>query len=103
MGADGLTDLLSEGEIAEGIYMTAAFLPDRPTERAQDFVRRYTARFGEPPSDRAALTYDAVMLIARGLREVGPDRRALRDYIASVGTSVPEFERSEERRVGRDG
>jgi branched-chain amino acid transport system substrate-binding protein len=92
MGADGLTDLIIEGDIAEGVYMTAAFLADNQNSRARDFVQRYTARFGEVPSDRAALTYDAVMLIARGLREVGPNRRALRDYIAGVGTAAPEFE-----------
>jgi branched-chain amino acid transport system substrate-binding protein len=92
MGADGLTDLVSAGEVADGVYLTAAFLPDRPTEAAREFVRRYTERFGEAPSDRAALTYDAVMLVARGLSEVGPNRRALRNYIAAVGTGVPEFE-----------
>jgi branched-chain amino acid transport system substrate-binding protein len=92
MGADGLTDLVDAGEVAEGVYMTSAFLPDQPTAAARDFVRRYMDRFGEVPSDRAALTYDAVMLIAQGLREVGPYRRAIRDYIASVGTDAPAFE-----------
>lgn len=92
MGADGLTDLVAEGDVAEGVYMTSAFLADNPTDAVRDFVRRYTERFGEMPSDRAALTYDAVKLVARGLREVGADRRALRDYIAAVGTTVPAFE-----------
>lgn len=92
MGADGLTDLVVEGSVAEGVYMTAAFLPDLPTSVARDFVQRYTARFGEAPSDRAALAYDAVMLIARGLTEVGPERRALRDYVAGVGTANPAYE-----------
>jgi branched-chain amino acid transport system substrate-binding protein len=92
MGADGLTDLVVEGSVAEGVYMTAAFLPDLPTSIARDFVQRYTARFGEAPSDRAALAYDAVMLIARGLTEVGPERRALRDYVAGVGTANPAYE-----------
>jgi branched-chain amino acid transport system substrate-binding protein len=49
-------------------------------------------RFGELPSDRAALAYDAVMLVAQGIREVGTNRRTLRDYIAAVGTTNPEFE-----------
>jgi branched-chain amino acid transport system substrate-binding protein len=92
MGADGLTDLVAEGEVAEGVYLTAAFLPDRPTQAARAFVQRYRERYGEAPSDRAALTYDAVMLVARGVREVGANRRALRDYIAAVGTTVPDYE-----------
>ncbi len=92
MGADGLTDLVAAGEIAEGVYMTAAFLPDRPTEAARDFVQRYTERYGHLPSDRAALAYDAVMLVARGISEVGADRRALRNYIASVGNAAPRYD-----------
>jgi branched-chain amino acid transport system substrate-binding protein len=32
------------------------------------------------------------MLIARGLTEVGPERRALRDYVAGVGTANPAYE-----------
>jgi branched-chain amino acid transport system substrate-binding protein len=92
IGPDGLTDLKDAGEIAEGIYTTAAFLPDRPTAAARGFVQRYMDRFGELPSDRAALAYDAVMLVAQGIREVGTNRRTLRDYIAAVGTTNPEFE-----------
>jgi branched-chain amino acid transport system substrate-binding protein len=92
MGADGLTDLKDAGEIAEGIYITAGFLPDRPTEAAQNFVRHYQEHFSHLPRDGAAHAYDAVKLVAQGLREVGANRRALRDYVAAVGTSAPQFE-----------
>jgi branched-chain amino acid transport system substrate-binding protein len=92
MGADGLTDLKDAGPIAEGVYMVTGFLPDRQTESAQAFVQHYVEHFNELPRDGAAHTYDAVMLVAQGLREVGADRRALRDYIAAVGTDVPQFE-----------
>jgi len=92
MGPDGLADLKDAGPIADGVYITSGFLPDRPTEAAQAFVRRFVDRFGEAPRDGAAHAYDAVMLLARAIREVGTDRRALRDYIAGVGTVHPAYE-----------
>jgi len=55
-------------------------------------VRAYQERYQELPDHRAAMTYDAVRLIARALEAVGPDRRALRDYLARVGQSEPAFE-----------
>src|SRR5690606_21617406 len=39
LGADGLTNLREAGPIAEGVYVTSAFLPDRPTEEARRFVQ----------------------------------------------------------------
>jgi branched-chain amino acid transport system substrate-binding protein len=92
MGADGLTDLKDAGEIAQGVYMTSGFLPDRPTEIAQEFVQHYNEHYADTPRDGAAHSYDAVMLVVQGIREVGPNRRALRDYIAAVGSTIPAFE-----------
>lgn len=92
MGTDGITDLKSVGPIADGVIIATGYLPDRPTEAAQAFAEKYVARFNEAPRDAAAHAYDAVKLVAQGIREVGTDRRALRDYVASVGTAVPAYE-----------
>ncbi len=107
LGADGLTGLRDAGAIAEGVYITSAFLPDRPTEEARRFVDAYVERYGELPDHRSAMTYDAVHLLARALREVDAARdrhaepsmresavvrRAIRDYLAGVGTEHPPFE-----------
>jgi branched-chain amino acid transport system substrate-binding protein len=90
LGADGLTNLKDAGSIADGIFISSAFLPDRNTEVARTFVKAFGERFNELPDHRAAMTYDAVYLLARALEEVGPDRKKLRDYVASVGrTSAP--------------
>ena len=85
LGPDGLTGLKDAGSLAEGTYISSAFLPDRPSTLAQTFVREYVERFEELPDHRGAMAYDAVHLIARGLAAVGPNRAALRDYIAGVG------------------
>ncbi|HEY8468764.1 MAG TPA: ABC transporter substrate-binding protein [Longimicrobiales bacterium] len=93
LGPDGLTNLRDFGEIAEGVYISSAFLPDRPDPNAQAFVRAYVDRYRELPDHRGAMTYDAIRLIARAIAEVGTDRTAIRDYIATVGRGDnPPFE-----------
>jgi len=85
VGADGMTGVKDAGADAEGIYVSSAFLPDRSSEAAQAFVRAYRQRYNEDPDHRGAMTYDAVKLVAQAIREVGTDRRAIRDYLARVG------------------
>lgn len=92
LGPDGITGLQNDGPLAEGVYISSAFLPDQPGARAQAFVKAYEARFHEPPDHRAAMTYDAVRLLAQAIAKVGTGRRAIRDYLASVGHAVPAFQ-----------
>jgi branched-chain amino acid transport system substrate-binding protein len=54
---------------------------------AKQFAADYTRRFGHAPTPQAALSYDAAMLIGRAALAVGPDRKLVRDWVASVGTS----------------
>ncbi|HET7188672.1 MAG TPA: branched-chain amino acid ABC transporter substrate-binding protein [Gemmatimonadaceae bacterium] len=42
-------------------------------------------------SDQAALAYDAVLLVAQAIREVGPDRERIRDWLARLGTDHPAY------------
>lgn len=92
LGPDGLTSLRDAGPDAQGVYISSAFLPDRDTPSARKFVSAYSERFGEPPDHRAAMAYDAVLLLARAIAAVGPERQAIRDYLASVGSSQPAYE-----------
>ena len=92
IGADGITGLKDAGAIAEGVYISSAFLPDRSTPEATRFVNNYRQRFNELPDHRGAMTYDAIFLVAQALREAGTDREAVRDYIASVGGDRPPLE-----------
>src|SRR5690606_10027779 len=84
--------ITAAGAAAEGVIISSGFLVDRPTTAARDFVERYQDRFGEPPRDGSAHAYDTVMLLAHAINEVGTDRKALRDYVASIGTEAPAFE-----------
>ena len=92
LGADGLTSLKDAGPVANGVFISSAFLPDRDTPVASAFVDAYNQKYNEMPDHRGAMTYDAIKLIVEALREVGTDRMALRDYVASVGSSRPAFE-----------
>jgi ABC-type branched-subunit amino acid transport system substrate-binding protein len=55
-----------------------------PTASSKDFQARFRARAGTAPSLAAAEVYDAVRLVAAGLRQSGPNRARLRDSLARV-------------------
>jgi branched-chain amino acid transport system substrate-binding protein len=92
MGADGLTGLRDMGSIANGVYVSSAWLPDQPGEASQRFVQEYRGRYKTDPDQFAAMTYDAVRLVAQAIREVGPDRAAIRSYLEQVGRGRPAFQ-----------
>jgi branched-chain amino acid transport system substrate-binding protein len=50
----------------------------------RDFAGRFRARTGRAPSPAAAEAYDAVRLIAAGVRRAGPNRARLRDGLVKV-------------------
>ena len=77
---------------AAGLRTLALYDPDRPlTDPARDFAKRFLGRFGGAPDKWAALGYDAAMLIGRAVHESGADRTRVRDWIATVGMSRPEY------------
>jgi len=93
VGSDGMVGVESDGPLAEGLHLSSAYLSDRPGEQNAAFVVDFfRSTQGERPNDVAGLTYDIVQLLAQGLAAVGSDRRALRDYLASVGSRRPAYE-----------
>ncbi|HEX2202872.1 MAG TPA: ABC transporter substrate-binding protein [Longimicrobium sp.] len=86
LGSDGLTGVKDAGSVAEGVFVSSAFLPDRPAPKARAFVEAYQKRNNnELPDHRGAMAYDVVYLLRDAIREAGADRRAVRDYVARVG------------------
>ncbi|HVG43989.1 MAG TPA: ABC transporter substrate-binding protein [Longimicrobium sp.] len=92
LGADGLTGVKDGGPVAEGVYVSSAFLPDRPSPKAQTFVQAYRQLYNELPDHRGAMTYDVLFLLKEAIERAGTDRRALRDYVAAIGSGRPAFE-----------
>jgi branched-chain amino acid transport system substrate-binding protein len=94
LGADGLTGVKDAGPVAEGVFVSSAFLPDRPNPSTQQFVQAYQRRYDELPDHRGAMTYDIIYLLKDAIARDGAEREAIRDYLASVGREggAPAFE-----------
>ena len=95
LGTDDIAGLSTDTASARefrGVRYTAFFLASRAaTPEAQRFVEAYRTRYGSAPDHRAALSYDAAMLIGRAVLAVGPDRRRVRDWVAGIGRARPAF------------
>ncbi len=80
------------GEAAEGIIfpcgrlLVAEQLPeDHPQKKVlMEYKKAYEERFKEPASTFGGHAYDALWLVINALREVGPDRAKIRDYIENL-------------------
>lgn len=94
LGADGLEGVEEAGALAEGVYVSQAYLPslERPANRR--FVEAYRRKYpGQGwPNQPAAATYDAINLLAAVIARAGTGRAAIRDALAGVGTRTPAFE-----------
>jgi branched-chain amino acid transport system substrate-binding protein len=90
LGSDAVSQLEAQGKEFSGVYYTAFFLPTRAQSReAREFVDEFQRRYHTLPDQRAALTYDATMLVGRAALATGANRARVRDYIADVGTKRP--------------
>jgi len=73
------------GGALEGAYSTAHFSPDSAAPEARRFVADFTAAFGRPPDEVAALAYDACALIAAAIESCGRiDREAVREAVGRI-------------------
>ena len=90
VGGDAASGLEDEGDEFAGARYTAFFDPDHPgSPVASGFIDAYRAAYGRLPDQRAALAYDAAMLIGQAIRDGGASRRDVRDYLATIGLSRP--------------
>lgn len=94
LGADGLEGIEEAGALAEGVYVSQAYLPsiDRPANRkfVEDFRRKYPA--AGLPNQPAAATYDAIYLLRDVIARSGTRRSSIRRAVAAVGGTAPAFE-----------
>jgi branched-chain amino acid transport system substrate-binding protein len=84
VGGDGWQGILADTAISEGAFIGMSFTPEDPSPAARKFVTAFRKKFNTAPDAHAALAYDATQLVAQALREKGPDRRAIRDYLRSL-------------------
>ena len=84
VGGDGWQGILADTATAEGAYIGMSFTPEDPSPSARTFVAAFEKKYHTQPDAHAALAYDATKLVAQALKEKGPDRRAIRDYLHSL-------------------
>ena len=88
VGGDATAGLEANATEFPNVRYAAFFLArNATTPEAKAFVSAYTAAYKDAPDQRAALAYDAAMLIGKAAIAVGPDRAKIRDYIESIGNS----------------
>jgi len=97
--AGSRTFLKLAGEAAEGVRFPD---PLEPSERAQDFARRFSARWGEPPDYLASHAYDAAELLIEAVRRAGSDREAIRDALRALSPWTGVSGRIEWDKLGRN-
>jgi branched-chain amino acid transport system substrate-binding protein len=91
IGGDGLLGLVGQDSIFDGTYVGLLYHPDAPGQAGRRFVEAYRRAYGAQPDHFAALAYDATMLLAAAVREVGFDRQKIRDYLAEIGARREAF------------
>lgn len=73
------------GKYLLGGAWVAANATSGSPEAQMSFEDRYRAKTGASPSPAARAMYDAVRMVAAGVREAGPNRARLRDSLAALG------------------
>jgi branched-chain amino acid transport system substrate-binding protein len=90
ISGDGFdTPLVAEiaGSQSYGVFVATHASLENPSPKVQNFVKNYTAKYGNPPENAfAALGYDAMYLIADALKRSSniTNPTALRDAIAAT-------------------
>jgi branched-chain amino acid transport system substrate-binding protein len=94
LGADGLEGIEQGGPLAEGVYVSQAYLPTLERPANQKFVEAYRRKYPDAglPNQPAAATYDAIFLLRDVIARAGTTRAAVRSALAAVGTTSPAFE-----------
>jgi len=68
----------------EELFVTGPFSYDLAMVDANNFATQYAKQYGQPPTIAAAMSYDAALLLAGAIKEKGPDRKAIKDYLRGL-------------------
>lgn len=73
------------GEASEGLIVATPWFGEKDDSKVQEFVQKYEAEYGKKPDQFAAQAYDALYIMAEGLKNAGEaDRDKLRDALAEI-------------------
>jgi branched-chain amino acid transport system substrate-binding protein len=93
LGGDGLEGIEEAGAIADGVFLSSAYLPTINTAANRAFLQAYRKKYPTAglPNQPAAATYDAVYLLRDVIARAGTKRQDVRRALARVGTQDPPF------------
>lgn len=80
------------GAAATSTYVVHFWDPRGRDERSRRFAAAFESAVGRTVRHGDAMFHDALMLAVQAIREVGPDRAAVRRYLTEVGRSRPAFD-----------
>jgi branched-chain amino acid transport system substrate-binding protein len=84
-GWDSEKTLEIGGAAVEGYFFSTHYAADSDNPRVQEFVKRFSARYGATPDAMAALGYDTAGILADGLKRAGStDGPLLRNALAAT-------------------
>ncbi|TQR11642.1 ABC transporter substrate-binding protein [Psychrobacillus soli] len=73
------------GEASDGLIVATPWFGEKDDPKVQEFVKKYESAYGHKPDQFAAQAYDALYIMAEGLKNAGEaDRDALRDALAEI-------------------
>jgi branched-chain amino acid transport system substrate-binding protein len=73
-------------------YLVAFWHHELNDEVSRAYVERFRRFHGRVPFAGEAMTHDAIMVLARAAREVGPNRSAIRKYLTELGATRPAYQ-----------
>jgi branched-chain amino acid transport system substrate-binding protein len=79
------------GPAASALYVVDFWVPDPGDSVSGAFVERFRRLAGRDPLGPQAMSHDGLLLLARAVREVGPNREAIRRYLESLGRERPPY------------
>jgi len=82
----------STGGDLRGLYVLAFWVFDSTRADHRAFAERVRRTLGAEPTPEDALTEDALVLAATARAAAGPDRAAVRRWLAGLGTDRPPFQ-----------
>jgi branched-chain amino acid transport system substrate-binding protein len=89
IGGDGWQGVVADTAAANGAYVGTSFNAADPKPEVQRFVQAFVAKYKTQPDAFAALAYDATRLLAKAIERNGSNRKAVRDYLASLDATSP--------------
>lgn len=95
IGGDGVFSdqfITLAGPAAEGTYVSCPFLFELGGERAKAFAEKFRKKYSREPDAWAALSYDALQLIAQAIREKGASRAAIHEYLKGINSAKTAYD-----------